>query len=63
MDQLLNMKWKNQNQKKMIEIRYYNQWLDTPNLNLLKVSAHNCGDCFGMDLFCLGLGVAFRISK
>ena len=43
-----------------MEMRFYNDW-GSANMHMIDFSLHNCGDCFGFDLFILGFGFAVRV--
>lgn len=46
------------------EIRLYNQWIDQSGFfQIFGLNLHNCGKCFGFDLFLLGFGFAIRFDR
>lgn len=45
-----------------MEIRTYSQWNGDSEFDLLNISLHNCGHCFGIDFALFGLQIGFRMQ-
>jgi hypothetical protein len=44
-----------------MEIRHYNQWIESNDIDLIKISIHFCGNCSGFGFWLLGFGIEVRM--